>query len=873
MKKKKNFDKFLLSCVRNSSSFKSLYNINYVKLNRNFVNKFQNKCFFYSNSFQNFKLYNNIPYTYYNTLCKYDKSQNNTYSEKIFTRRYTNLSKLKSTHDNNTKENILKYSISINGSTENKYGEDKDIFPNTVENIKCKVLDKSKGCTNTKTGKKNGSKKVKEKNSKEKEENGIAEKKSHKNGDKSKKAAKEKKIKITEKDNVETNENKIIEKDSVETNENKITDEKVKKKKAKQTKNDVVTNPKPKKEVVEKKKKKKIDIYELVSPILDKNIIKEKYFKEYEEIGIKNNIIINKLDKTEDIERFVSEKKSLLMFGNIFAYNNFLYEIYDKFSNSDIKKVKKIIKNYDKLTKKTDQRKIKYFESFYEICPKEYRDVLTCLFIQSSDILKEEDINNTFYYDQIISNYKDNEGNMTIESELDNLENGNTNITKKRKDNNYNTKYKNNENNYNNKIVYDIDVKFSDNDGCKNINENNFIIAYNLPIINYDLLREELKETFSFCGEIKNIEFFNDRLKTIDLNLLNEQAISEHAKKSSNVKNDDKGAENSLLNCENKKEKKKKKAERNKNTQSPNSVNNSVNNYTQLYAIIEFYDKESVDLATSDFLRIFGIFCYKKLIYVDKCINKNIMIITHLPFHLNIYNILYILLNASVCKIDMNIKQKDTVYSLNDVNISDQNDNKFMDFRDLKNNLSKKLTGMLKKNEDKIEKNNTNEEIKKTKCEFLIRNSDIKIENSDNIHNMCNSTNFDIYEHIYKISEKNFLKFKDENIIDLKVPINDNDGDVAEEKEKMFETFSDFYQNKNKKLKEKTLNINNNGRTIILHFDKFSNLYNCLKTFKHIFKNKNCMIFSLNLRRCVYINGEIKDHVQVKNYRKQADIY
>ncbi|CXI23354.1 conserved Plasmodium protein, unknown function [Plasmodium berghei] len=859
MKKKKNFDKFLLSCVRNSSSFKSLYNINYVKLNRNFVNKFKNNFFFCSNNFQNFKLYNNIPYTYYNTLCKYDKSQNITYSEKIFTRRYTNLSKLKSTNYQNPKENILKYSINANESRENKYGEDKDIFPNIVEDIKCKVLDKSKGCTNTKTGKKSGSKKVKEKNSKEKEEDVIAEKKSHKNSNKSKKATKEKKIKIIEKDNAETNENKII-------------DEKVKKKKAKKTENDVLTkaNPKPKKEVVEKKKK--IDINELVSPILDKNIIKEKYFKEYKEIGIKNNIIINKLDKTEDVERFVSENKSLLMFGNIFAYNNFLYEIYDKFSNSDIKKVKKIIKNYDKLTKKTDQRKIKYFESFYEICPKEYKDVLTCLFIQSSDILKEEDINNTFYYDQIISNYKDNEGNMTIESELANLENGNSNI-KKRKDNHYNTKYKNNENNYNNKIVYDIDVKFSDNYGGKNINENNFIIAYNLPIINYDLLREELKETFSFCGEIKNIEFFNDRLKTIDLNLLNEQAISEHAKKSLNMKNDDKGAENSLLNCENKKEKKKKKAERNKNAQSPNSVNNNFNNYTQLYAIIEFYDKESVNLATSDFLRIFGIFCYKKLIYVDKCINKNIMIITHLPFHLHIYNILYILLNASVCKIDMNNKQRDTVYTLNDVSASDQNDNKFMGFQDIKNNLSKKLAGILKTNEEKIEKNNTNEEMRKTKCEFLLRNSDIKIENSDDIHNMCNSTNFDIYEHIYEISEKNFFKFKDQNIIDLKIPINGNDGDVAEEKEKMFETFSDFYQNKNKKLKEKTLNINNNGRTIILHFDKFSNLYNCLKTFKHIFKNKNCMIFSLNLRRCVYINGEIKDHVQVKNYRKQTDIY
>ncbi|SCM21402.1 conserved Plasmodium protein, unknown function [Plasmodium chabaudi adami] len=856
MKKKKNFDKFLLSCVTNSSSFKSLYNISYAKLNRNFVNKFKNKCFFCSNSFQNFKLYNNnIPYTYYNNLYKYDKNRDIPYLKKKYTRRYTNLSELKSVNENNTKENILEDPININGCKENKYGEDKGIFHNTVGDIKCKVSNKPKSCTNTKTREKNGNKKVKEKNSKKKEENGTTEKKSHKNANKSKKGTKEKKVKINEKDSVEKNENKIL-------------DEKVKNKKTKKIKNDKVDKPKVKKEIIEKKKKK-IDINEFVPPILDKNTIKEKYFKEYQEIGVKNNIIINKLDKIEDIERFVSENKSLLMFGNILAYNNFLYEIYDKFSNSDIKKVKKIIKNYNKLTKKTDQRKIKFFESFYEICPKEYKDVLTCLFIQSSDILKEEDINNTFYYDQIISNYKDNEGNMGIENESANLENGNNN-TQKRKDNNYNTKHKNNENNYNNKIVYDIDVKFNDNDGSQNINENNFIIAYNLPIINYDLLREELKETFSFCGEIKNIEFFNDRLKTIDLNLLNEQAISEHAKKSPNVKNDDKNAENNLLNCENKKEKKK-KAGRSKNTQSSNTVNNNVNNYTQLYAIIEFYDKESVNLATSDFLRIFGIFCYKKLIYVDKCVNKNIMIITHLPFHLHIYNILYILLNASVCKIDMNNKQRDTAYSLNSVNVPDQNDNKFMGLLGLKNNLSKTLGGLLKTNEEKSEKNNTNDEMRKTKCEFLLRNSDIKIENSDDIYNICNSNNFDIYEHIYEISEKNFLKFKDENIIELKIPINGNDG--VEEKEKVFETFSDFYQNKNKKLKEKALNINNNGRTIILHFDKFSNLYHCLKTFKHIFKNKNCMIFSLNLRRCVYINGEIKDHVQVKNYRKQLDAY
>ncbi|CAD2101184.1 hypothetical protein YYG_04242 [Plasmodium vinckei petteri] len=855
MKKKKNFDKFLLSCVTNSSSFKNLYNINHVKLNRNFVNKFKNRCFFCSNSFQNFKLYNNnIPYTHYNNLYKYDKNRDITYLKKKYTRRYTNISELKSVNENNTKENILDESININGCKENKYGEDKDIFPNTVGDIKCKVSGNSKSGASTNPGKKNGNKKVKEKNSKKKEENGITEKKSHKNANKSKKGTKEKKTKITEKDNEERNENKILH-------------EKVKNTKTKKTKNDKVEKIKPKKEMVEKKKKK-IDINELATPILDKNIIKEKYFKEYQEIGVKNNIIINKLDKIEDIERFVSENKSLLMFGNILAYNNFLYEIYDKFSNSDIKKVKKIIKNYNKLTKKTDQRKIKFFESFYEICPKEYKDVLTCLFIQSSDILKEEDINNTFYYDQIISNYKDNEGNMAIENESANLENGNN--TKKRKDNNYNAKHKNNENNYNNKIVYDIDVKFSDNDGSQNINENNFIIAYNLPIINYDLLREELKETFSFCGEIKNIEFFNDRLKTIDLNSLNEQAISENAKKSLNVKNDDKDTENSLLNCENKKEKKKKTG-RNKSAQSPNTVNNNVNNYTQLYAIIEFYDKESVNLATSDFLRIFGIFCYKKLIYVDKCINKNIMIITHLPFHLHIYNILYILLNASVCKLDMNNKQRDTAYSLNSVNVPDQDDNTFMGLRGLKNNLSKKLGGLLKTNEEKSEKNDTNEEMRKTKCEFLLRNSDIKIENSDDIYNMCNSTNSDIYEHIYEISEKSFLKFKDENIIELKIPINGNDG--VEEKEKVFETFSDFYQNKNKRLKEKTLNINNNGRTIILHFDKFSNLYNCLKTFKHIFKNRNCMIFSLNLRRCVYINGEIKDHVQVKNYRKQTDAY
>ncbi|SOV75693.1 conserved Plasmodium protein, unknown function [Plasmodium sp. gorilla clade G3] len=773
--------------------------------------------------------------------------------------------------------------------------------------------------------------------------------------------------------------------------------------------------------------------------IINNNFNKEEYFKEFEQIGIKNNIIIKKINTIEDINKFVTKYESSLGYCNIYAYNNLLYEIYDKFSNCDIKKVKKLIKNYNKLTKKNFQKKIKCFESFYELCPTKYNEVLTCLFIQSVDILKAEDISNTFYFDNILNiNKEENEH----EHENENIDVGRECITTSEKVNydyhNYdyeiteegekrkthNVNYRKNEGYIHNKIAYDIDVKFINKNEPNHINENNFIIVYDLPILSYDLLTKELKETFSFCGKIKAIEFFSDRLKTVDMNVINNEneskdvgtvnssknncksknrATNNGRKKgnqkgkdikfdntdqnnddnnnknddNNNNKNDDDNNnnnknddDNNNNNNNNNNDNNNNNNNNNKNNKNNNNNNNdnkqkvdNICNYnihtknpqndninkknekikkkgpqkinkivnpnqsTQLYGIIEFYDAKSADMATSDFLRIFGIFCYNKLIYVDKCVNKNIMIITHLPFHLNIYNILYLLLNASLYNFDIShIKEEEKLNSkkydmiknvegiINSMCSSEENiindNNKFisnemLEIIDnkvlLKENNKKPEQKYIYNNSSSLENkfdsfcqnqkemnlintdtekdnhiiNNIMSNNKKcvneaTKmCSFVLRNSNIKIENNDSHFKDIYKNSTDIYNYIYEISKINFKNFEEKinRHLQTNISLNNNSN-----KKKSYESFVDFYQNKNKRMITRKVHINNNGRTLILHFDNFTNLFECLKKFKYIFKNKNYMIFSLNLKRCIFFNGEIKDHVHIQNQRRKIGI-
>ncbi|SOV13807.1 conserved Plasmodium protein, unknown function [Plasmodium sp. gorilla clade G2] len=744
--------------------------------------------------------------------------------------------------------------------------------------------------------------------------------------------------------------------------------------------------------------------------IINNNFNKEEYFKEFEQIGIKNNIIIKKINTIEDINKFVNKYENSLGYCNIYAYNNLLYEIYDKFSNSDIKKVKKLIKNYNKLTKKNFQKKIKFFETFYEICPTKYNDVLTCLFIQSVDILKAEDISNTFYFDNILNiNKEENENEQENEHENENIDVATECITTSEKVNydyyNYdyeiteeeekrkihNINYRKNEGYINNKIVYDIDVKFTNKNERNHINENNFIIVYDLPILSYDLLTKELKETFSFCGKIKAIEFFNDRLKTVDMNMINNEneckdvgtvngsknscksknRDSNNGRKKGNQKgkeikfdnndksndnnnddnnnNDNNNNDNNKNNDNNNNNKQKldnicnyniynknqQTANINKNNENikkkdPQKIKKIVNpnQSTQLYGIIEFYDSKSADMATSDFLRIFGIFCYNKLIYVDKCVNKNIMIITHLPFHLNIYNILYLLLNASLYNFDIShIKEEEKLNSkkydmrkniegiinnmcsneeniINDKNkfISNENleiinnkillkgnkkkegeqnyiynnggslENEFDSFHQEKKELNLINTETEKDNNiinNIMSNNKTCENETNNMCSFVLRNSNIKIENNDSHFKEIYKNSTDIYNYIYEISKINFKHFEEKINRHLQTNISSNN---KNNNNKNYESFVDFYQNKNKKMITRKVHINNNGRTLILHFDNFTNLFECLKKFKYIFKNKNYMIFSLNLKRCIFFNGQIKDHVHIQNERRKIGI-
>ncbi|GAW79645.1 hypothetical protein, conserved [Plasmodium gonderi] len=668
---------------------------------------------------------------------------------------------------------------------------------------------------------------------------------------------------------------------------------------------------------------------------------KDDYFKEFELICKNNNIIIEKLNQVKEIPIFVHKHMSSLEFGNIYAYNNFLYEIYDKFSNEDIKKVKKLMKNYNKLTKKSVKRKIKYFESFYEMCPKEYNHILTCLFIQSIDILKDEDIRNTFYYDQVICNNKENEENDFSEEDFDILERNNDiqrgndlglfcvendndldknyNMDEEKKGEKNNNEYlKQRQFSVNNKTVYELDVHFceeKETDGTSNtheFHENNFIIVYNLPIISYDLLKAELRETFSFCGEIKNMEFFNDRLKTVDIKVLNNETFN-----SKNVGS----TKSKKIGTKRMGENKGEKINQGKSIGGKN-FNNSLNpnSYTQLYGIIEFFDEKSAARATSEFLRIFGIFCYNKLIYVDKCVNKNIMIITHLPFHLNIYNIFYLLLNASLFKMnivnnkherhhisklcsskdekyhkDLQIFENDKtgikVYKSKEIHgyvggdscriiatdLNGKNDNSDNQVKEeVFYDENEKIKYELGKNKQWKNRDNPNGgdekhgNDKSRRCEFSLRNSNIKMKSCDSIFSETVSFNhLDTYDYIYEVSRKNFLQFKKKSNIKLETCTNDDDS-TTEGKNKNFESFADFYQNQNKIIKRRKLNFNNNGRILILHFDSFKYLYHCLKKFKSIFKNKNCMIFSMNLRRCIYMDGVVKDYVQLKGGKNRS---
>ncbi|SBT32048.1 hypothetical protein, conserved [Plasmodium ovale wallikeri] len=677
-----------------------------------------------------------------------------------------------------------------------------------------------------------------------------------------------------------------------------------------------------------KKQTKKMEIENMKEIRINLDFNKENYFNEFQNIGKKNGVIMNRINKIEDIYTFVSKNKQNIGYDNIHAYNNFLYEIYDKFSNADIKKVKKLINNYNKLTKKNLQKKIKYFETFYEMCPQNYRDVLTCLFIQSVDVLKGDDISYTFYYDQVLHSFKENEEEISYpeeertryersdykeeeeqkeeqeeEQEEDNKDDCHRGLRGNHhgcdnyvegKEQNSRAKHRQSEY-YTNKIVHEINVHFRNSSETDCINEKNFVMVYNLPIISYEVLREELKETFSFCGEIKNIEFFSDRLKTVDVDVLNDEALTyqggNNGTNSLNVTGGNNGNDNyeELGSCEKKSCVKGSSTIRRGRKNSTNE--NNPNSYTKLYGIIEFYDEKSAELATSDFLRIFGIFCYKKLIYVDRCVNKKIMIVTHLPFHLNIYNILYMLLNASLCKVDISYEERESARCLSDdcrEESSKQSSHfdgieKGLDKNGKESNNMERSRGDFVKNSNPLsdgakklgeqlfvesEQGGHQEGDEMAKCEFVLRNGNVKIENREEFLSYDRHTgNFsDVYDYICEISKKNFLKFKEEKHIKLDMKKDEKNINKMEEKNNSFQSFYDFYE-KNKKMKTRSLVMNNNGRILILHFDNFKNLFYCFKKFKYIFKNKNCMIFSLNLRRCIYLNGEIRDNVHVNSWR------
>lgn len=543
---------------------------------------------------------------------------------------------------------------------------------------------------------------------------------------------------------------------------------------------------------------------------------KEEYFKEFQLKGEKYSFIITKIKNVEEIKSFVTSNLPKLQFENIHAHNNFIYEIYDKFSNSEVNKVKKLIKNYTRMTKLNIKKKIKYFKHFYELCPIDYKEVLPCLFIQCVDLLQEQDIRNIFNFDHILiadsistsSDVKSNNALTEISSAETQEKKSSFECSEKSEGLSKPLSLHKKEHNKN---IHELDVRINKRNGeSSRSNENHFVIVYDLPVLGREDLVEAIRETFSFCGPIRNIEIFDERVKTVDMKLVNE--TNEEGR-------------NAEIKVRKNSKKNKKKLVKSKES----SKGFALKKHTQLYGIIEFEKEEGANLATNDYIRIFGIFCYNRFVYVDKCIHKKIMIITHLPFHMNLWYILHVLANASV------YQRKD----------------------------SSEYSGTSKKEE---------ESSSPIECTFISLKNQMKIESCSSLFPSVTSEEQDSYEMICAVANKQFKLFKDQalrkektvmNIVDKE--IKEGKGETYNDLSSEYESFLNFYQNKNKELRNTSEHTHNNERILLLRFDSFFNLLECLKKFRMIFKNKNCMKFSMNLKRCTYKDGEIQDHLFIKN--------
>ncbi|PFH37956.1 hypothetical protein BESB_002970 [Besnoitia besnoiti] len=151
------------------------------------------------------------------------------------------------------------------------------------------------------------------------------------------------------------------------------------------------------------------------------------------------------------------------------------------------------------------------------------------------------------------------------------------------------------------------------------------VFISNIPHGPRKQIRKAIKEAFMGCGKIVNLEIFDDRLRTVDER--DELSLQKRGAKA--------------------------------------SADKLRGRFSPIFAIAEFDTAEAKRRACSTFLRIFGVPCIDRLLYVEDAADKKTLVASNLPFGLAADEIARILayalacdrsassVPASVCRIEM----------------------------------------------------------------------------------------------------------------------------------------------------------------------------------------------------------------------------
>ncbi|PHJ24842.1 hypothetical protein CSUI_001308 [Cystoisospora suis] len=184
------------------------------------------------------------------------------------------------------------------------------------------------------------------------------------------------------------------------------------------------------------------------------------------------------------------------------------------------------------------------------------------------------------------------------------------------------------------------------------------VFISNIPQGPRKTIRKAIKEAFSGCGKIVNLEIFDDRLRTVDeredVRFSSASAMMELGGDASVQKRGAKALSDKLS-----------------------------NRFSPIFAIAEFDTAEAKRRACSTYLRVFGVPCIDRLLYVEDAADKNTLVASNLPFALAADEIARILVYAlvsdrpasstpvSVCRITMTNPQ---IYGYSNVVVEARSD-------------------------------------------------------------------------------------------------------------------------------------------------------------------------------------------------------